>query len=82
MRDTRKTTPLEDTTKMDTDWTKKDTTSERLGYQTYETAMGLVTVYTVDEPGPKGHKAGTTKMVYKDPPPRPMKLKKKYRQSS
>ena len=81
MRDTRKTTPL-DTTKMDTDWTKEDTTSDRLGYKTYETAMGLVTVYTVDEPGAGGHKAGTTKMEYKDPPPRRMPLKKKYRGQS
>jgi hypothetical protein len=52
---------------------------DTIGYKTYETAMGLVTVYTKDEPGAKGHKAGTTKMVYKDPPPRPMKLKKKHR---
>ena len=44
--------------------------------------MGLVTVYVKDEPGPKGQKAGTSKVVYKDPPPRPMKVKKKYRHSS
>ncbi len=49
--------------------------------ETVETAMGTLTVHTVDEPGPKGHKAGTSKMVYKDPPPRPIKLKKKYRQA-
>jgi hypothetical protein len=55
---------------------------DTIGYTTYDTPMGLVTVYTADEPGAKGHKAGTTKMVYKDPPPRPMKLKKKYRRSS
>ena len=50
-----------------------------IGYITRETEMGTLTVYTVDEPGPQGHKAGTTKMVYKDPPPRPIKLKRKYR---
>ena len=49
--------------------------------ETVETAMGTLTVHTVDEPGPKGRKAGTSKMVYKDPPPRPMKLKKKYLQA-
>ena len=56
-----------------------DNTAE---YQTYDTPVGKVTVYLKDEPGPKGHKKGTTKMEYKDPPPRPMKLKRKYRQSS
>ena len=61
------------------DMTDTKDTKDTIGYKTYETAMGLVTVYTVDEPGAKGHKAGTTKMVYKDPPPRPMKLKKKHR---
>ncbi len=55
---------------------------DTVGYETYDTPMGKVTVYTKDEPGPKGNKAGTTKMVYKAPPPRPMKLKKKHRQSS
>ena len=50
-----------------------------VGYTTHETAMGTLTVYTADEPGPKGRKAGTSKMVYADPPPRPMRLKKKYR---
>ncbi len=55
---------------------------DTIGYTTYDTPMGKVTVYTVDEPGAKGNKAGTTKMVYKDPPPRPIKLKKKYRQQS
>ena len=44
--------------------------------------MGTLTVYTKDEPGPKGNKAGTTKMVYKDPPPRRMKLKRKHRKVS
>ena len=53
-----------------------------IGYTTHETAMGTLTVYTKDEPGPTGHKAGTTKMVYKDPPPRRMKLKRKHRQVS
>ena len=52
---------------------------ERIGFRTYETPFGLLTVYTKDEPGPKGNKAGTTKMVYNDGPPRPMRLKKKYR---
>lgn len=55
---------------------------DTIGYETYDTPMGLVTVYVKDEPGPKGQKAGTSKVVYKDPPPRPMKLKKKYRHSS
>ena len=53
-----------------------------VGFTTHETAMGTLTVYTKDEPGPKGHKAGTTHMVYADPPPRPMKLKRKHRQGS
>jgi hypothetical protein len=53
-------------------------TDNTIGYITHETAMGTITVYTADEPGANGHKAGTTKMVYKDPPPRPMKLKRKY----
>ena len=44
--------------------------------------MGTLTVYTKDEPGPKGYKAGTTQMVYADPPPRPIRLKRKYRQVS
>ena len=52
------------------------------GTTTHETPFGILTVYTKDEPGPKGHKAGTTKMEYYDPPPRPMKLKKKHRVSS
>ena len=55
---------------------------DTVGYKTYDTPMGLLTVFTKDEPGPKGYKAGTTKMEYHDPPPRPMKLKKKHRQSS
>ena len=56
--------------------------TDTVGYTTHETAMGTLTVYTKDEPGPKGNKAGTTKMVYKDPPPRRMKLKRKHRQVS
>lgn len=56
-------------------------TKDTIGYKTYETAMGLVTVYTVDEPGAKGHKAGTTKMEYTGQPPRPITLRKKYRQA-
>ena len=52
------------------------------GTTTHETPFGILTVYTKDEPGPKGHKAGTTKMEYYDPPPRPMKLNKKHRVSS
>lgn len=52
------------------------------GYEVRETPMGTITAYTVDEPGPKGRKAGTSRMEYKDPPPRPMKLKKKYRRSA
>ena len=44
--------------------------NDTIGYITHETEMGTITVYTKDEPGPQGHKAGTTKMVYKDPPPR------------
>ena len=51
---------------------------DTIGFTTHETAMGTLTVYTKDQPGPNGHKAGTTKMVYLDPPPRPMKLKRKY----
>ena len=46
-----------------------------------ETAFGTLTIFTKDEPGPKGHKAGTTKMEYQGPPPRRIKLKKKYRQA-
>ncbi len=55
---------------------------DTIGFKTYSTPMGDVTVFTKDESGPRGHKAGTTKMVYHDPPPRPMKLKKKYRGQS
>jgi len=64
-------------------WMYEDTShDERIGFRTVETAMGTLTVYTADEPGPKGHKAGTTIMVYHDPPPRPIRLKKKYRGQS
>ena len=45
------------------------TAEDTLGYETYSTPMGDVTVFTKDEPGPKGQKAGTSKMVYNDPPP-------------
>lgn len=57
-------------------------TENAIGYTIHETEMGTITVYTADEPGAKGAKAGTTKMVYKDPPPRPIKLKKKYTSGS
>ena len=46
-----------------------------------ETSFGVLTIFTKDEPGPKGHKAGTTKMQYNGPPPRPITLRKKYRQA-
>jgi len=55
---------------------------DTVGFKTYSTPMGDVTVYTKDQPGAGGPKAGTTKMVYHDPPPRPMKLKRKYRRQS
>ena len=44
-----------------------------------ETAMGKLTVYYKDEPGPKGYKAGTSKMEYTQPPPRNIPLRKKHR---
>ena len=46
-----------------------------------ETPFGTLTIFTKDEPGPKGHKAGTTKMEYTGQPPRPITLRKKYRQA-
>ena len=46
-----------------------------------ETAFGTLTIFTKDEPGPKGHKAGTTKVEYNGQPPRPITLRKKYRQA-
>jgi len=46
-----------------------------------ETAFGTLTIFTKDEPGPKGHKAGTTKMEYNGQPPRPITLRKKYCQA-
>ena len=46
-----------------------------------ETSFGILTIITKDEPGPKGNKAGTTKMQYNGPPPRPITLRKKYRQA-
>jgi hypothetical protein len=57
-------------------------TADTIGYKTYETSFGLVTVYTKDQPGAGGAKAGTTKTDWTDPPPRPMKLKKKHRRQS
>jgi hypothetical protein len=80
---TEQTEDTEDTTQWDTDWTKKDASfSDTIGYLTYETPFGPVTVYTKDEPGAGGHKAGTTKTDWTDPPPRRMKLKGKYRRQS
>ena len=55
--------------------------TDTVGYTTHETAMGTLTVYTKDEPGPKGHTAGTTKMEYTGQPPRLITLRKKYRQA-
>jgi hypothetical protein len=46
-----------------------------------ETPFGTLTIFTRDEPGPKGQKAGTTKMEYNGQPPRPITLRKKYRQA-
>ncbi len=46
-----------------------------------ETSFGILTIITKDEPSPPGHKAGTTKMQYNGPPPRPITLRKKYRQA-
>ena len=61
------------------DGTYEDTShDERIGFRVVETNMGTLTIYTRDEPGPKGQKAGTSTMVYRDPPPRQMKLKAKY----
>jgi len=61
------------------DGTYEDTShDERIGFRVVETTMGTLTIYTRDEPGPKGQKAGTSTMVYRDPPPRQMKLKAKY----
>ena len=62
------------------DGTYEDTSHDvRIGFRVVETAMGTVTIYTRDEPGAKGRKAGTTAVVYRDPPPRQMRLKAKYR---
>ncbi len=47
--------------------------------QSFETAMGIVTVCFKDEPGPRGRKAGTSRMEYKQPPPRNIPLRKKHR---
>jgi hypothetical protein len=46
-------------------------------YRVYETAMGTLTVYFADVSGQP--KAGTSVMVYKDPPPVTIPLKEKYR---
>ena len=46
-------------------------------YHVYETALGTLTVYVVDVSGQP--KAGTSVMVYKDPPPATIPLKAKYR---
>ena len=47
----------------------------------YSTPFGIITFYKKDEPGPKGHKAGTSHTVPHEgqPAPHQMKLKKKYR---
>ena len=52
---------------------------ERIGFRIYETLMGTLTVYTRDGPGPKGNKAGTSRMEYKGGPPRSIPLRKKHR---
>ena len=43
------------------------------------TPFGTLTVFLKDVPGIDGGKAGTSQMEWADPPPRPIKLKKKYR---
>jgi hypothetical protein len=50
----------------------------------YNTPFGILTVYKQDELGMKGGKAGTSHTVphQGQPPPRRMKLKKKYRQQA
>ena len=50
----------------------------------YNTPFGIITFYKKDEPGPKGHKAGTGNTVPHEgePVPRRIKQKKKYRQQS
>lgn len=48
----------------------------------WKTPFGLLTVFKKDQAGLKGGKAGTTRMEYDDPPPRPIKLRKKYRHQS
>ena len=55
---------------------------DTIGYKTYDTPLGRITVYTKDQPGPKGKKKGTSTMEYADPPPRPIKLRQKYRRQS
>jgi hypothetical protein len=48
--------------------------------ETYETAMGIVTVWKKDGKDPDGvsGKEGTTRMVYSGSEPRRMPLKRKY----
>ena len=46
-----------------------------------ETAFGTLTIFVKDKPGPKGHRAGATRMKYNGPPPRLITLRKKYRQA-
>ena len=46
-----------------------------------ETSFGTLTIFVKDKPGPKGHRAGTTRMKYNGPPPRLITLRKKYRQA-
>ena len=50
----------------------------------YSTPFVIITFYKKDEPGPKGHKAGTSHAVPHEgqPAPHQMKLKKKYRGQS
>ena len=50
----------------------------------YSTPFGIITFSKKDEPGPKGHKAGTSSTIPHEgqPATRPIKLKKKYRQRS
>jgi hypothetical protein len=51
--------------------------------ETYETAMGIVTIWKKDGKDPDGMngKEGTSRMKYFDPQPIKMALKKKFRKS-
>ncbi len=51
--------------------------------ETYETDMGIVTVWKKDGKSPDGvsGKEGSSRMVYCDPEPVQMTLKRKYRKS-